>query len=154
YQTRQTSLLARGAELRERLKAVEKAREAGSPLAVLMRLATPPQEKDSVAMVGLERSKEEQLFPLLLKEKARLHDYGEEHPEVLRVREQIAMTKEYFGRLDKVVRKGTDSIPVPTDPLEVQLLSLRQELGLVETSSAALNQLLTEEEKQARALEQ
>jgi capsular exopolysaccharide synthesis family protein len=154
YQDEQTGLMARAADLRERLKAVETARNQGSPFALLMKLATPPQDKNQPLTPGLEKSLEEQLFPLELKERTLLKDFGADHQEVMRVREQIAMTKEFFQKLDRVARKGdAANAPAVSDPLETRLLALRQELALVETKSAALQQLIAEEEKQARALE-
>jgi capsular exopolysaccharide synthesis family protein len=119
-----------------------------------MKLATPPQDKNQSLTASVEKTLEEQLFPLELKERTLLKDFGADHHEVMRVREQIALTKEFYQKLDRVVRKGdAASNTTDSDPLETRLLALRQELALVETKSAALQQLIAEEEKEARALE-
>jgi capsular exopolysaccharide synthesis family protein len=152
FQAKQTAMLARIEDVRERLKAIDKARKEGGPRSVLLALATRPLDKAPAP--SLERNLEEQLFPLLLKERALLHDYGKDHPEVMRVREQITMTKEFFSRLEGVARKEAGAAAeARPDLLETHLLALKQELALVETSREAMGRLLAEEEKQARALE-
>jgi capsular exopolysaccharide synthesis family protein len=88
----------------------------------------------------------------MLKEKALLQDYGDDHPEVLRVREQIAMTREYFQRLDKVGEKARAGT-LGAARLESQIEALRQESALVSTANASLEALMKQEEAEARKLE-
>lgn len=157
YQAKQTGLYARGEELRERLKAIENAKKDGKSTATLLALATRPLERDDRAG-ALEREQESQLFPLMLKEKALLQDYGDDHPEMIRVREQISMTKQFFERIDAVYKKHSDG---STDEaakrmqarLESQVEALRQELALLETANLAIGNLLKMEDDKARKLE-
>lgn len=157
FQLKQTALFARTEELRERLKAIDKAKKDGSSTATLMALATKPLERDGKEGV-LEREQESSLFPLLVKEKGLLQDYGDDHPEVMRVREQIKMTKELYDRIDAVNKKHTD---VTSDEavkriearLESQVEALRQELELLKTANVAIDGLLEKETKKARDLE-
>jgi capsular exopolysaccharide synthesis family protein len=151
FQTKQTSLLARSGEIRERLSAIDRAKKGGSSQSVLLALASRPLEK-AVKEQDLERQLEAQLFPLLLKEKALLQDYGADHPDVLRVREQIAMTRDYFKRLDRVNQKPYSG-SAGAARLTAMIDALRQEQALVETASAALAALMKEEENEARKLE-
>jgi capsular exopolysaccharide synthesis family protein len=152
FQGKQTALLARGGEIRERLLAIDKAKKAGSSPSVLLALATRPLDKAGKE-TNLQRAMEEQLFPLLLKEKALLQDYGKDHPEVIRVREQIAMTKQLYQRLDAVNKKASVGQEMRAQRLQTHVDALRQELALVETAHAALARLLQDEESKARALE-
>jgi capsular exopolysaccharide synthesis family protein len=150
-QTRQTTLLGRIGEIRERLTAIERGKKTNSSPAMLLALASRPLEKAGKDQ-NLERQLEEQLFPLLLKEKALLQDYGGDHPDVIRVREQITMTKEYFQRLDRAGEKArTDSAGAAR--LDAQVEALRQEQALVSTANASLDALLKQEEGEARKLE-
>jgi capsular exopolysaccharide synthesis family protein len=151
FQTKQTALLARSGEIRQRLAAIERAKTRGSSQSVLLALASRPLDKTGQEQ-NLEQKLEEQLFPLMLKEKALLQDYGNKHPDVIRVREQIAMTREFFQRLDKVNRKPASGSAVSAR-LASLIETLCQEQALVETASAALAALMTEEENQARKLE-
>jgi capsular exopolysaccharide synthesis family protein len=151
FQTKETALLARVGEIRQRLSAIDRAKTGGSSQSVLLALASRPLEKAGKEQ-DLEQKLEEQLFPLLLKEKALLQDYGNKHPDVIRIREQIAMTREFFKRLDRVNQKSYSDTAGATR-LSALIDTLRQEQALVEMASAALAKLMTEEEKQARKLE-
>jgi capsular exopolysaccharide synthesis family protein len=152
FQVKQTALLARGGEIRERLAAIDKAKKGGSSQTVLLALATRPLDK-AAKDSKLEFDLEQRLFPLLLEEKALLENYGEAHPKVIRVREQIAMTKQLFERLDGINKKASAGAQMRDRRLEQHIDALRQELALVETAQAGLARLLAEEEGKARALE-
>jgi polysaccharide biosynthesis transport protein len=157
FQVKQTGLFARGEELRERLKAIDKAKKSGSSTSTLLALATRPLERDGKD-ASLERDLESQLFPLLLREKALLQDYGDDHPEVIRVREQVAMTKQLYERLDSVNKKQSDpssdaAVKRMEARLESQVEALRQELALLDTANVAIGNLMKDEEGKARRLE-
>jgi capsular exopolysaccharide synthesis family protein len=72
---------------------------------------------------------------------------------VLRVREQIAMTKQYFKRLENLSQRATGT-EAGAARLEAHIEALRQELTLVESAHDSYAALLVKEEKQARQLEQ
>jgi capsular exopolysaccharide synthesis family protein len=158
YQAEQTTLLARAGEIRQRLAKIEQARKEGRSDGMLMALASKPLSKDAkdapAKDVSLETRMHEQVFPLLLKEKALQQDYGDEHPDVLRVREQIAMTKAHFARLEKVAEKGA---PRKRDTdlsrrLDNQVEALREELAVLDTVHQSLSEGIEREVKLASEL--
>jgi capsular exopolysaccharide synthesis family protein len=157
YQTEQTALQARLGEIKQRLAKIEQGRKEGKSDAMLLALAAKPLSKKDEGSAGkdvtLEMKLHEHLFPLQLKEKALLQDYGDDHPEVLRVREQIAMTKDYFERLEGVAKKGA---PVndrnSARQLDHQIEALRQDLAVIETVHQSLNDSIEKEIELARGL--
>jgi capsular exopolysaccharide synthesis family protein len=149
-QKKETGLLERGGELRERVKAVEAARANGESAAQLLALATRPFEKQAQE-ASARRALEEHLFPLLLREKELLQDYGEDHPQVVRVREQIAMTRDFHRRLGSAGKEDPDGDAAAR--VDWLLQNLKQELALTDTARAALAGLIDEEVAKARALE-
>src|SRR5262249_10146424 len=148
-------LLSRSGEIRQRLTKIEQARKEGRSEGVLMALASKPLNKEAkeepAKDVSLETRLHEQLFPLLLKEKALLQDYGEEHPEVIRVREQIAMPKAHFAKLQTVAEKGAPKKrdADTTRRLDNQVEALREELAVLETVHQALTDAIDKEIKLA-----
>jgi capsular exopolysaccharide synthesis family protein len=152
-QRKETGLLERAAELRERLKAVEKAKADGKPEAVLVYLATRPLDRAAAAPDN-EQALEKTLFPLLIEEKKLLQTFGPDHPDVVRVREQIAMTRDLFKRLDTISKQGDEAgRPAASDRLDAVVQALQSELALVETTRTGLTNLLKDEVTEARKLE-
>jgi capsular exopolysaccharide synthesis family protein len=155
FQSVQTTLLARAGELQERLKAIDKARKDRSSHSVLLALATRALDsKTPGPQAKLERRLEETLFPLLIRKAELLEVYGPEHPDVMRVEKQIAMTRDLYTRLESVEEKYQGAArDKAADPLTSAIEVLRYEEFQVQTSLQGVTKLLAEEEARARSLE-
>lgn len=150
-QKRETLLLERGGEIKERLRAIDDARKAGRPADIAVALATRPLDKVG-AQTNTDYSLELALHPLLLKEQDLLSVFGKDHPDVKRIRQQIDMTRTLYAKLDTLTKKGPEADPAG-GRLDSHVQALGQELILVETVHKALTSLLKDEFDKARALE-
>jgi capsular exopolysaccharide synthesis family protein len=150
---KETGLLEKAAEIRERLAAIDKARRDGLGPDVILALASRPLDKAAPPPQN-EQALEAALFPLLLKEQDLLQYCGKDHPDLVRLRKQIAMTRELYQRIDTIAKKNDPTGPAGTpNALESQVQALRQEQILVETAHTGLVALLKDEEAKARGLE-
>ncbi len=156
-QQKQTGLDSRAEEIRQRILAIQKAKIEGKSPTAILSLATRPFEREAKE-TAMEKELEATLFPLYLKEKALLQDYGEDHPEVIRVREQIFMTKNYFDKIDTISKRqyddsSEDATKRIEKKIEAQVEMLKHELALLESSNNALVNVIEEESRKARNLE-
>lgn len=88
---------------------------------------------------------EEQLLALLIKEKALSRDYGEDHPDVITLRDQIELTRNFIRPMSSL---HADLGNNEANSLEPYIQSLEQELRDIEAGE----QLLAEQAKEEEAL--
>lgn len=143
------------------LKALEGALEQGAnreALTVAAYLGMPvgtrwfdsPQE-EKVAQVEKQRDKlNELLFPLLLQEQLLRQDYGDDHPDVLAVRQQIEMTRQYFPDA-QMTDEELNSLDLP-DFISLYEQSLRQQIAELKYRESLLNEMFESERQQARQM--
>jgi capsular exopolysaccharide synthesis family protein len=141
------SLLMRGAELEEQLKALEKAKKEGKARELVEALSTAPGEKPQE-----DTNLEGQLLALLQEEQGLMRVYGEDHPEVQAVRKRIEMTREFLSPEKKQARLGVGKAAPDEDPVETFSRNLRQQLASVKLTQQSLVGLTADEEKDAREL--
>lgn len=151
FQRKETTFLEKSREIKNRLEAIEKAKVEGKGRGVIMALASRQLEKGQVVRETNDVAMESAMLPLLKQEAELSQFYGKDHPELLRVRRQMDMTKDFYKRLDEIARRQDKN--ASSDPVEAAIQALREELVLVEANHSALSGLLAEEVKKARALE-
>jgi polysaccharide biosynthesis transport protein len=148
-ETRKADLALRRASAENRIAAVRRAVAAGADNATLMAIVAESNRKDSYTAM------EAALFPLLLKEKTLLEDFGPGHPEVLAVRKQIALVNEFYAP-SSPTRTGLAS---PAGELldtrqqatvKTYTESLQHELAEVETAEKTLAKLTEEQNAKAK----
>ncbi len=86
-EAKRLALLVRIAELEERLRAIENARNLGTTREVVQALSAPTADK--AGGVNHEAALRAQFLPLILEEQSLLEDFGEEHPQVKAIRRRI-----------------------------------------------------------------
>jgi capsular exopolysaccharide synthesis family protein len=144
-EARRLSLLVRSAEIEDRLKAVENAREQGTARELVLALATPSAEKPG-APAGPSALRAE-LLPLMLQEQALLETYGADYPDVVAVRRKIKMTRELHAGV-AAEQRGSDA----PDPVEAYVKELKQEQANVELTRQSLARLADEEQEKSKDL--
>src|SRR5262249_40423294 len=80
-----------------------------------------------------------------------LQFYGEDHPEVVRVRQRMEMTRQFHKRLDEVARQGDTA--VTGEPVESALQTLKIEHQIAMGNHAWKKERLDDAVKTARELE-
>lgn len=152
-QREETGLLRRQAEVDERLKAIQVARADGQAPDILLALATRPFDKANAPDNG-EQALEKSLFPLMLKKKELEQSFGEDYPELVRVNEQIEMTRQLYKKLDTIAKKPEQKdADAGKERVDFYVQALQQEQKLLGTALTALRGLLKEEDTKARKLE-
>ena len=122
---------------------------------------------------GGRGSLDSQLLSLILDEQRLLLEFGEDWPEVVTIRTQIATIQDYYRRQGlpvpgEAVRAGTQNAPQNLngsgprsdefrtasglDILDIYLVSLRQQLGGFRLREQALDRLYAQESEKARSL--
>ena len=145
-ETKRSQLLIRQAELRDRVRALDKAIKEGKGREALAAAAQSSQAaKDS----AIEHTMEGQLLPLLLREQQLMEEYGEDYPELRTVRKRITLTREF---IKNSAAKWTAAMGEGGDPAQRYLNVLRQELQEANLSQQSLTQLLENMKSEARAL--
>jgi capsular exopolysaccharide synthesis family protein len=142
-ESRRLTLLVRAAEIEDRLRAVEQARQQGTAREVVLALSAPTAEKPGASTAALRA----ELMPLLLQEQGLLKDFGEDHPQVQAVRRKIQMTRELYAGND--AERGGNGAP---DPVELYVTGLKREQANVELGRQSLARLATEEQVHSKEL--
>ena len=150
-QRKESVFLERASEIRKRLEAIEQAKKDGKSRSVILALAARQLDKGQPAENN-EAALETALLPLFKQEAELTQFYGEDHPDVLRIRQQMELTKDFYRRLDEIVAKG-EKRSSKADPLESAIQTLREEQVLVDANHASLKALLAGEVVNARELE-
>ncbi len=144
-ETKRMALLFRGAEIEDRLGAVEAARARGTAREVVQALAAGAPDKATAP--GGRSALQADLMPLLLQEQSLLEDFGEDHPQVLAVRRKIKMARELHAGV-----AAEQKTPEGPDPVEAYVRGLKQEQANVQLQSQSLARLAGEEVKKAKEL--
>jgi capsular exopolysaccharide synthesis family protein len=144
-EARRSALLMRQANLRDRIKDVEKAAADGRPRAeVLALVSARPDGKEAPAPAP--DLFDTQMVPLLLQEQQLLQDHGPDHPDVVSVRRRIAFLRELLQQHSAAYQ----SREAVSDPVERCLEKLRQDLRDAEAEYQSLTTLVDAESKEAR----
>jgi capsular exopolysaccharide synthesis family protein len=132
-------------ELRERIRALERAIEEGKGLDVLSAAQGVGPDGKQQQLVA-DRYVEEPLLPLILEEQKLVDDrgFGPDHPEVIAVRKKIATMREHLRKIAPQ--------PSERDPAKRLLLVLRFEQETLDLEVRALEQMLARMRTEARNL--
>ncbi len=152
YQKKETEAHEQATSIQKRIEEIEKAIEEKQPRELILALTERKYDKGTTTAKTNAAALETALFGLLAQEAELLQFYGEAHPDVVRIRERMKLTRDFHRRLDDIAReseKGSGSV----DPVQAGLQALRVEYRLADTNYRWLHGLLTEEVSKARELE-
>jgi capsular exopolysaccharide synthesis family protein len=98
--------------------------------------------------VALEKA----LLPLFAKQAELEGFYGKDHPEMIRINNQIEMTKEFYKKMEKISREA-ETRQIITDPIDYMMQVLQDELRQAKLNHEWSKGLLDDEMKKAREME-
>lgn len=157
YQKRETESREQLESIEARLKEVQKAIEEKKPREFVLALGEKrygngvPNQSREVKANAMKL--EEALLPLFAEE-ADLKTYvGEDHPQLVRVRERIKLTKEFYKRIEEIAREG-ESGPLSKDPVQNMLDAMLVEQRLARSNFNANKDRLAAEMAKSRANEE
>jgi capsular exopolysaccharide synthesis family protein len=141
---RRSTLRIRQAEIEPQLKAIRKGMKEGKDRRSLLSMITESNTKVGTSPM------EAKLFPLLLEETTLLEDFGPDHPDVLAVRKQIEFTREFYAAA--AADSEAEAAARITDPIQLFVTAMDRELRDIESTQKALDDLLKEEDENAKEL--
>jgi capsular exopolysaccharide synthesis family protein len=129
-------------ELQDRIKFLEQAVAEGKGPEALQAVLRGADKQAAL----LTKMMDDQLLPLLLQEKSLLETYGDDHPQVISVRNRITMVREHFEKstLGEAKREK--------DPVRRHVNLLKEELREAELNVQSLDKLLKEAKDGAKNL--
>ncbi len=154
YEKLRTEGMEQAEALEKRIQVVQKAIQDKRPREAILTLAQRGLERSGTAaqeQKSNEIALQTSLLPLLAQEADLQQFYGQDHPELVRVRERIRMTKEFHKRLDKIRQEGPGD--EANDPVQNVLQSLLLERDVVQMKRTYADELLEKEKKRARDLD-
>jgi capsular exopolysaccharide synthesis family protein len=110
------------------------------------------QEADSPAATAQVQTQYQRLLELLLQEATLMEDYGDDHPELQSVRQQIKLTKEYIGGDSRDEELGKPRKLEPGELLAAHMGLLRHDVDELEKRQRDLQELARQESQAARGL--
>ena len=126
--------------LKTRVAAIEKAVADKVPAAEIIPLAERKYDKGSAAVTRANAAaQEKELFELLKQEADLRQFYGKDHPDVLRVRHRMEMTKTFFQKVEELTASSAEAGP---DPVATAVAVLRAELRLKTADQAWFQDVL------------
>jgi polysaccharide biosynthesis transport protein len=140
-----SELLIRRADLEERARVFQAAMKDDRAKAELLALLPTNTARDSAAN-SPERDLEREVLQLQMKEQQLLDDYGPDHPQVVSLRRQIALTKDFYAKLG-VSRDKQAADAQQRDPVERALRVLKADLEIVNGQLKVRDTLLEAEQK-------
>jgi capsular exopolysaccharide synthesis family protein len=150
YQKDEAALLEQVALLKNRIDEVEKAqKDPAQNKEMILALAARKFDKGPTpaqSATALETA----LFQLMQQEADLLQFYGEDHPEVVRIRQRMELTRNFHKRLDEIAHEGETA---SGDPVASALQALKVEHKIAEANHAWKKQLLDDAVETARKLE-
>jgi capsular exopolysaccharide synthesis family protein len=156
YQRKETESHELVVGLEKRLKAVDEAIRARQPRENILALGERRYEKGTLNQDQAQKANrtalETALFTLFQQEEDLISFYGEDHPDVLRVRKKIEATKEFHQRLERISRDG-ELAGNTADPVQAMVTTLTGELALARANLDWVRELLNEQLKKAREQE-
>ncbi len=116
--------------------------------------STPEEEIEDGSLSGGSEKLNQQLLILQMEETSLLARFGEDHPEVLRVRRQMDLTRAAFDRtaLQAATVARSRGLDAGDQPFPTEAKLLRQELAHLEQADRAMVQLLQRERTRTRAM--
>lgn len=156
YQRKETELHEQVEALDKRVKAVEEAIDEEQPRELILALGERRYEK---GILNQEQSRkanqtalETSLFTLFQQEEDLTSFYGDDHPEVIRVRKKIEATRDFYSRLEKIRSDGELGADA-ADPVQGMLTALMGEAKLARANLEWIKGLLNEQIQKARELD-
>jgi capsular exopolysaccharide synthesis family protein len=145
------ALRMRGAEIDEKLKAIEAGRQNGSAREVA--LAARQARLDLPVTRPIDTTLDQQLLLLTLQEKALLADYGKDHPQVREVRTKIEVTRHFMDQQTRALPTAfMDRNAEANEPVEPYVKSLKVERASLEIEQRSLARLIENEQTEVRRL--
>ncbi len=142
--------------IEKRIKAIQKAVDEKKPREFILALAERRYEKGVSNQNRDQKANatalETALLPLFAQELDLKLFYGDDHPELIRVRNRIKLTRETYEHLDQIAREG-EMAPVSNDPVRNMIQAMLVEQQLARTNYEFNKGLLDDELKTARRLE-
>jgi capsular exopolysaccharide synthesis family protein len=157
YQKDESTAQEQVGALKKRIEAIEKAIEEKQPRDHILALAERKYDAKAVTPTGQATKAnaaalEAALFELKKLEADLLQFYGEDHPDVVRLRRRMEMTKEFHKKIEAMVAEGladaTDS-----DPVRAALKGLQVELALAQMQQSLAKKRLDDEVSHAREVQ-
>lgn len=150
YDAKLAAARGEAAALATRVAEVEKAVADKVPAEQIVPLAERKYEKGGGAAAKASAAAlEAALFELLKQEADLLQFYGPDHPDVLRVRQRMTMTRDFYKRVDDLTAAAAKDSPA-ADPVAAALANLRAELRIARVNEAGFKTLLDQEVAEAR----
>jgi succinoglycan biosynthesis transport protein ExoP len=156
YEKKRTECDEQAVAINNRIRAVQKSIDEKQPQEVILSLGERRLEK---GLLNQNREKKEiakelelALVPLLAKEADLSGFYGKDHPDVLRIRKLIEMTRESRTRIEEIVREG-EMKQVSSDPVQNMMQVLKDELRQAELNRDGIKILIDQQTAKARELE-
>jgi polysaccharide biosynthesis transport protein len=156
-EARRSALLLQEAEILGRIDSLEKALKEGRySRAELLALLSQPRGHVSgsgngngnghghVEEVSFNMSFEERLMNLALQEKKLQEDYGQDHPQVRAVREQLDLMRKRMKPITEDAASGEVDL---LDPVKIYMQTLKLELEHTRMASVSLTKLLQQEQR-------
>jgi capsular exopolysaccharide synthesis family protein len=152
YQKDAAALLEQVTLLKNRIDEVEKAKkDPAKSRETILALAARKFDKGAPPPLSGATALETALFQLFQQEADLLQFYGEDHPDVIRIRRRIEMTRDFYRKLDEIARQGDQA--VKGDPIESALEALKIEYQITKANHDWKEALLEDAVKTARSLE-
>ncbi len=143
-------------ELNAKLKAIRKSIDENEPQHLLEAkirhfMATDSRRGQSLGTLENQREDalDSQLIPLLMEEKRLLRDFGEDHPDVISVRQSIATLQSYYQLRGIQLPKDAPGAE-EVDMITAYVQSLEQQLAQLDIRDAELNVLFDKEAQLAK----
>jgi capsular exopolysaccharide synthesis family protein len=129
---KRSPLLVRQAELRERIKSIEKAIADGREAEIALTL------KADTKMAAAEKALADKLLPLELQEKELRETFGDDHPAVISVRNRMELVRAHHGK------KGAGDGKDEPSPVQRHLQELRDEQAQNDLTLQAVTKVVDE----------
>jgi len=154
-ETVRSDAMLENSKLQANIAAIEAALARGSSREALNLMVGHIEELQTVASqnpANPTRSRNEQLFPLLVEEQLLLERLGPEHPQVIAMRKRIELTKQYLAKLHADLPAAPEAPPPPQDYYKIYLESLHEKIKMNEALIAQMTELYESEREAARSL--
>jgi polysaccharide biosynthesis transport protein len=149
------SLEPRKALLEAQLKDIEIARREGKDRSKILAMIAAANAKSAQSRAAYESDRT--LIALELELATLTGLYGSEHPQIVALQKKISRLKEMESRADVAANDRTKAKTGqfdPNDPVQVHILSLKQELEEIIVQLRTFNDLYQKEEKEAQEISQ
>jgi capsular exopolysaccharide synthesis family protein len=151
YQKKVADSLELEMTIQKRIEEVQKAIDEKQPREVILALAERRYEKGASNSKNSATALATALLPLLQQEAELSQFYGEDFPELVRIRQRIKMMENFHKRLDEISRES-ETLSKGNDPVESVLQNLKMEHKLAQFNRSLNETFYTDEHKKAKGL--